>query len=107
MPVQSDNWGVLKSGISSNKGRALEAVGLALEGYAQAACPVDTGNLRLSHKHQVNGDEVIVGVTAEYGGYVHNGTGKMRARPWLRQAMNGNKKSLAAIFAAYMQRGMS
>ena len=46
---------------------ALEAVGLQAEGYAKLACPVDTGRLRNSISHAVQGDTVYIGSNVEYG----------------------------------------
>lgn len=76
--------------------RALEECGLTAEEYAKLLCPVDTGNLRNSIAHQVDGDElaVYIGSNAEYAAYVELGTGKYyeggRKTPWLYQDENGN-----------------
>jgi HK97 gp10 family phage protein len=40
--------------------RALEAVGLAAEGYAKRLCPVDTGRLRNSITHAIAGEAPAV-----------------------------------------------
>lgn len=59
---------------------ALEAVGLAAEGYAKqsltASGAVDTGALRESVTHTVNGDTAVVGTNKEYAAYVEFGTGR-------------------------------
>lgn len=56
--------------------RALEKVGLVAEGYAKRLCPVDTGRLRNSITHTIDGDEqvAIIGTNVEYALYVHEGT---------------------------------
>jgi len=46
--------------------------------------PVATGNLRDTHQFIKQHFRLEVIPTAEYAGYVHEGTRKMRARPWLR-----------------------
>jgi hypothetical protein len=85
---------------------ALEAVGLALIGdavneYDVQGINVVTSNLINSHAHEVSMREgcVYVGVTADYGGYVHNGTSRNRARPWLRKALEKNADKLQELAA--------
>jgi hypothetical protein len=53
--------------------------------------PVRTGNLRDSHIQTVSNLEGRIGPNlqaAPYARYVHQGTYKMAARPWLAYAMN-------------------
>jgi HK97 gp10 family phage protein len=72
--------------------RALEAVGIALEGYAKLMCPVDTGRLRNSITHDVRDDKVYVGTNVEYAPYVEYGTGAGvggRSTPWKYQDAHG------------------
>lgn len=73
---------------------ALLTMGAACVQVAQPACPVDTGNLKRSHGYTVEGDHVDIGVTADYGGYVHNGTSTRPANPWLKKAVNKNAKRI-------------
>lgn len=58
--------------------RALERCGLQAEGYAKDLCPVDTGNLRNSISHKVDGSDhaAYIGTNAEYAAYVEFGTGQ-------------------------------
>lgn len=77
---------------------ALEACGLIMEGYAKKLCPVDTGLLRNSITHEVDGDGNIVhlGTNVEYAPYVELGTGKYatngggRQTPWAYKDEKGN-----------------
>lgn len=69
------------------KERALEAIGLQVEGYAQLLAPVDTGRLRNSITHIVNGDSVVIGTNVEYAVYQEFGTSKMKAQPYLKPAV--------------------
>lgn len=56
--------------------RGLLACGSKAEGYAKDDCPVDTGNLRNSINHAMNGDrQVDIGTNTEYAAYVECGTG--------------------------------
>lgn len=54
--------------------RALEICGGKAETYAKLRCPVDTGNLRNSITHQMDGDRaVLIGTPVEYAPYVELG----------------------------------
>lgn len=70
---------VLKA-TAEQKQRALEAVGIQAEGDVKDEITdldaVDTGRLRGSIAHQVDGDSVEVGTNVDYAVYVHEGTGK-------------------------------
>lgn len=48
--------------------------------------PVSTGNLRQTHVKTIIGLTGILYPTADYAEYVHGGTKRMKARPWLDQA---------------------
>ena len=54
--------------------RALERCGMQAEGYAKDLAPVDTGNLRNSITHEVDGNTVYIGTAVEYAPYVELGT---------------------------------
>lgn len=75
--------------------RAVEKCGIAAEGFAKKAVPVDTGNLRNSISHKVDEKEkvVYIGTNSEYGAYVELGTGKYykggRQDPWVYQDEEG------------------
>jgi HK97 gp10 family phage protein len=66
---------------------ALEECGLVAEGYAKRLCPVDTGRLRNSITHTVNGDIAYIGTNVEYAPYVELGTSRTRAQPFLKPAV--------------------
>lgn len=86
--VNEDNTEEAQQGIRRAMDRALEEIGLAAEGYAKRACPVDTGNLRNSITHVVESgeDAVYVGTNVEYAPYVEMGTSRTAAQPFLRPA---------------------
>lgn len=65
---------------------ALEAIGQQAENYAKRLCPVDTGNLRNSITHRVQGKEVVIGTKVKYGKYVELGTSRAKAQEFLRPA---------------------
>jgi phage gpG-like protein len=61
---------------------------LLVENDAKRNCPVDTGRLRQSITHRIEGSTGIVGTNVEYAPYVEYGTGKHalggngRKTPW-------------------------
>lgn len=86
--VNEDNTEEASQGIRRAIDRALEGIGLAAEGYAKRACPVDTGNLRNSITHEADaGDNAVyIGTNVEYAPYVELGTSRQKAQPFLRPA---------------------
>lgn len=75
--------------------QALEQSCLILEGDAKSRCPVDSGQLRQSITHQVDGTRGEVGTNVEYAPYVEIGTGIYssegggRQTPWVYQDAEG------------------
>lgn len=99
MPIEHDEFSKLINNTSDANEAALERIGLSVMQVAQPLCPVDTGNLRRSHKYRVEGDSVVVGATADYAAAVHNGTSKRKGQPWLRNSVQRNKQALNEIGA--------
>lgn len=85
--IREDNTDEFRDGLDAALTRALEKVGLVAEGYAKRLCPVDTGRLRNSITHAMEGSEaVVIGTNVEYGPYVELGTSRQKAQPFLRPA---------------------
>lgn len=55
---------------------------------------VQTGNLRSSLTYKVKGDVVSVGTNVSYAPYVEYGTYKSAAKPYLRPALDQNRREL-------------
>ena len=85
---------------------ALEASALLVEGQAKALAPVDTGNLRNSITHEVEGQEAKVGTNVEYAPFVELGTSKQAAQPYLNPALEQNKGNIKRIFAEAIKKGV-
>ncbi len=68
-----DNTQEFLSMFKSAKERGLEAIGMTAEGHAKKITPVDTGRLRNSIAHAVDGDAVYIGTNVEYAPYVELG----------------------------------
>lgn len=104
---------------------ALEACGLAAEGYAKRLCPVDTGRLRGSityatQKSHGSGQEpatpedyepqgtpekgsVYIGTNVEYGPAIELGTSRQKAQPFLKPAIANNTGKYKQIFEQYLK----
>lgn len=80
--------------------RGLEAIGLAAEGHAKRAAPVDTGRLRNSIAHAVKGDAAYIGTNVEYAPYVELGTSRKAPKPYLRPAATQHGSEYKALMQA-------
>lgn len=82
----TDNSPQFKAALEQACARALEIVGGKAESYAKGLVPVDTGTLRNSITHQVDGDTVMIGSAVHYAPYVELGTGKEYSPPpeWMQ-----------------------
>lgn len=97
--VQNDNTAQVVAAIKAGIRGALDQSGQLVENAAARQCPVDTGRLRNSLKHQLEGDAVCqIGSDVEYGIYVECGTSRMRARAFLRPALEHNEGQIRRIF---------
>jgi len=77
--------------------RALSALvrktAFRIEAKAKEDCPVDTGTLRNSIQTVVESDtKATVGTPIEYAPYVHDGTRRMKGRPFLTEAADTEGK---------------
>lgn len=100
MPIQSNRFGDFADRADRARHEALRAMGSACLEVVQPDCPVGQyprgsgkvgGNLKNSHTYAIAGDHVDIGPTADYGGYVHNGTGRRRANPWIARNASRNR----------------
>jgi HK97 gp10 family phage protein len=85
--------------------RGLEKIGLVAEGYAKKLTPVDTGRLRNSITHEVDGNDVYIGSNVEYAPYVELGTSKQKAQPFLKPAATEHSGTYRAILEAEYKNG--
>lgn len=76
-------------------GKYLKRQGLKVQRRAKRNCPVDTGRLRSSITEALGTDSQglveRIGTDVEYAAYVELGTGRMRAQPFLRPALDAVK----------------
>lgn len=77
--------------------RALEKIGILVEGRAAENAPVDTGRLKNSITHEIDREYAIVGTAVEYAPYVELGTSRQEAQPYLRPAVNQSQGNIKKI----------
>lgn len=93
--VVSDNSGAVIEAKNAAVRRAMEGIGIFLEGEAADALEmsprrVDTGRLQNSMSHSSDDSSVTVGTNVEYAIYVHEGTRKMAPNAFLKNAFDLN-----------------
>lgn len=105
--VLANNYDDWHAAMNRGLAAGLEAVGLAAEGYAKKACPVDTGNLRNSITHIVRTSEgcVYIGTNVNYAPYVELGTRKQKAQPYLRPAAANHTTTYRNLLEQYLKNG--
>ena len=104
----TDNKDLFINAKNSAIARALEAVGLQAEGYAKLELEntprrVDTGRLRASIAHTAKRETAYVGTNVEYAIYVHEGTMKMEANQFLRNAVEKHIEEYKNIAEEYLK----
>lgn len=112
--IITDNSKDVIAEMISQKAVALEAVGLTAEGHAKLELEndprrIDTGRLRNSISHAVDGDDAYIGTNVEYGIYVHEGVrypsgNTMKPNRFLRNAVEKNIRQYKDIIDTYMKK---
>ena len=82
----------------------IEKTAYKIERGAKANCPVDTGRLRGSITTEIGSLQADIGSNVEYAGYVHDGTYKMGARPFLETAAEAEIGGLEERIIAAIER---
>ena len=77
--------------------RALEKIGLYVDGEAVSRSPVVSGRLKSSWEHEVNEDRVTVGSNVEYAGFVEFGTSRQREQRILTGSVEDNVDNIRSI----------
>ena len=95
--VVKDNRDEVLNELRSKSEIAMEKVGMVAEGYAKRLCPVDTGNLRNSIAHAVQGKTAYIGTNVEYAPYVEMGTSRTRAQPFIKPAASDHSDQYRQI----------
>ena len=111
--VVQDNSKLVAQLIPQAIARALEKIGLLAEGhvigYMTKEHIVDTGRLRNSITHAIVNDvgttaaSAVVGTNVEYAKYVHNGTSRVKGRPYLTVPTQQHASDYREILKGEMQ----
>lgn len=78
-----------------------------IKGDSQRNTPVDTGRLRASTYTQLSNLRGEVGTNANYDIYVHEGTRYMKARPYLRMAVEQDEDKVNRFMTIAVQRTLN
>jgi phage gpG-like protein len=93
----SDNSEDVKKMSEEAIGRALEKIGMMAESYAKMNAPVDTGRLRNSIAHEVDGSTVYIGSNVEYAETQEIGSSKVAGKFYLTRAVRDHVEEYQAI----------
>jgi HK97 gp10 family phage protein len=81
---------------------AMQKAVLIAEAGSKKRTPVKTGNLRRSETSRVQGSGMqvrgIVGTNIIYGPFVHNGTRRMKARPFFEWGLADSRARIVKVF---------
>ena len=99
----TNNSDKVREGFKDAIERGLWAIGATAETYAKRLCPVDTGRLRNSIAHEVEGQDAYIGTNVEYAPFIEYGTSRMKPRPYLRPAATGHGDEYRKIMEASMK----
>lgn len=85
--IMEDNSAEVISAMKKAVRKSLMIMGGKIETTTKKLAPVDTGRLRSSYRHEMDGDTaVLIGSDVEYAPYQELGTRRMRAQPHLQPA---------------------
>jgi HK97 gp10 family phage protein len=86
-PEQFEPWMHEKADAVRDAHTLLQRIALKVEGTAKSNAPVKTGNLRRTVNSRTTAHEAIVGASANYAIFIHEGTKFMAARPFIKTAI--------------------
>jgi phage gpG-like protein len=100
-----DNTQEFLSLFASAKERGLEAIGMTAERHAKKLTPVDTGRLRNSIAHAVDGDAAYIGTNVEYAPYVELGAQGREPVHMLQKAASEHSSEYKRLMEASLKNG--
>ena len=107
--IIEDNTKLIQSEIGHGIMHALEKVGLLAERFAKENLTrnrsVDTGRLRNSVTHAIDGDRkvVYIGTNVHYAPYVELGTSRAKEKPYLRPAASEHENEYKQAFESELK----
>ena len=105
--IKKDNSKEISEKIEEAVLRGLVTCGLTAERYAKKLAPVDTGNLRNSITHTVDGGEpaAYIGTNVEYAPYQELGTIHMAAKQFLKHDVADHANEYRKIIENELKNG--
>ena len=105
LEIIEDNTDAIIEALGTATVRALEAIGIEAESDAAKLCPVDTGRLRNSITHTIDGDGkwAVVGTNVSYSIPVHQGHHGKPGQPFLTDAVTQNAGKYRKIAEAALK----
>ncbi len=104
LPEFKKALGKYPSVAEKNFNEAIRKAIMVIEGQSKTNTPVDTGRLRGSHRMAFSKLRGEVGPDTNYMVYVHEGTSRMRARPFLENAVKSKNGEIQTIFEEALQK---
>lgn len=93
--------------MTRNLNIAIKNILIDIENKSKRNTPVDTGRLKSSHRTSFGNLRGQVGTNTEYDIFVHNGTRRMKARPYLAMAVSSLEKETDKEFAMATQKTLN
>ena len=84
--------------INSALKRVIRKSALLVERHAKMRSPVDTGRLRSSIRTMINELTATVNPTVDYAIFVHDGTSRMKGRPFMKWGVEDAKDKIQTVF---------
>ena len=84
--------------MASELDRAIQKSIFAIQRDSMKNTPVDTGRLRASHRTKFSSLKGELDVGASYAIYVHEGTHRMKSRPFLANSVKDNESTVDDYF---------
>lgn len=103
MPIKRTKHFDMADAVNRATDKFLTEAGLLIEGQAKANAPVRTGQLRNSINSRVEGDKAIVGTNVEYATHVEYGARNQKAQPYMRPALDKNRKNIVRLYRENMK----
>lgn len=108
--IEIKNIGQIKSAFAAaptlmknNLNQAIKTATFMVGRDSRILTPVDTGRLRASTSERFQDLKGIVQTRTNYDVFVHEGTRFMRARPYMRNAVERNTPAINLLFAKAAQ----
>ena len=105
--IKTNNSDIFLAAMQSQLEAAFEECGLDAEYWAAKDCPVDTGRLRASITHEVEGTgrdiKMVIGTNVEYAPFVEDGTSRQSPQPFIKPSISNHISHYQQLIKSYLQ----